>query len=95
MRISRGDVEHIARLARLRLTEGEKETYGLQLSDILEYVEKLKELDTSEVDPTSHVIPLSNVFREDLLQGSLSREEALRNAPQAADAFYRVPKIIE
>ncbi|VAX30838.1 Aspartyl-tRNA(Asn) amidotransferase subunit C @ Glutamyl-tRNA(Gln) amidotransferase subunit C, partial [hydrothermal vent metagenome] len=92
---SGSDVEHIARLARLGLNEDEKNIYGAQLNDILDYVDKLNELDTSGVEPTSHVIPVSNVFRDDVPGTSLPREEALRNAPRVSDGFYRVPKIIE
>ncbi len=93
--ITREDVYHIARLSRLSLSETETETYGDQLNAIIAYVEQLNNLDTREVEPTSHVIPLRNVTREDSVRPSLSREEALRNAPDATERFYRVPKIIE
>lgn len=89
------DVEHISHLARLRLSAAEKEKFGAQLSSILAYVEKLDELDTSLVEPTSHVLAIGNVMREDALSPSLSADEALLNAPDRADNFYRVPKIIE
>ncbi len=89
------DVEHIAHLARLRLSEAEQEQFGAQLSSILAYVEKLNELETSGVEPTSHVLAMGNVMREDASSPSLSAEEALLNAPDRADNFYRVPKIIE
>lgn len=96
MGISISDVEHIAKLARLKLSEDEKETYSTQLNDILAYVVKLNELDTSGVELTSHVVPLKNVFREDQRKSSLPREDALCNAPQTSlSSFYRVPKIIE
>ena len=95
MRISREEVEHIALLARLRLTDEEKDLYSEQLSKILDYIEKLNELDTSHVEPTSHVIPISNVFREDTPVESLGVDEALGNAPDRADPFYRVPRIME
>lgn len=95
MRVDPAQVEHIARLARLALTGAEKELLGSQLSDILAYVEKLKRLDTRAVEPTSHVLELSNVFREDALRACLSADEALANAPDRAGDFYRVPKIIE
>ncbi|GAB4408130.1 MAG: Asp-tRNA(Asn)/Glu-tRNA(Gln) amidotransferase subunit GatC [Thermodesulfovibrionales bacterium] len=88
-------VEHIAHLARLYLRAEEKERYGEQLSSILDYVEKLNELDTSGVEPTSHVLTMSNVMREDTLKPSLPKEDALMNAPDRADNFYRVPRIIE
>ena len=89
------DVEHIAHLARLRLSQEEKEKFGAQLSSILTYVEKLNELDTSGVEPTSHVLAMANVLREDALRPSLPTDEALLNAPDRTDDFYRVPKIIE
>lgn len=88
-------IEHLSRLARLALTEEEKSRYASQLDNILHYVEKLNELDTTGIEPTSHVISISNVMREDTLRTSLEREEALMNAPDKTDAFYRVPKIIE
>lgn len=95
MRIDKTQVEHIARLARLAISEEEKELFGAQLSKILEYIEKLNELDTSQVEPTSHVVALTNVMREDVSAPCLPREEALQNAPDKADGFYRVPRIIE
>jgi aspartyl-tRNA(Asn)/glutamyl-tRNA(Gln) amidotransferase subunit C len=88
-------IEHLSRLARLALTEEEKSRYGNQLDNILCYVEKLNELDTAGIEPTSHVISISNVMREDTLRPSLDREDALMNAPDKTDSFYRVPKIIE
>lgn len=88
-------IEHLSRLARLALTEEEKTRYGNQLDNILQYVEKLNELDTAGVEPTSHVIAISNVMREDMVRPSLDRGDALMNAPDKTDAFYRVPKILE
>lgn len=93
--ITHDDVLHIARLSRLSLSETETATYGDQLNAIIAYVEQLNNLDTSAVEPTSHVIPLRNVTREDSVRPSLPREEALQNAPDATERFYRVPKIIE
>jgi aspartyl-tRNA(Asn)/glutamyl-tRNA(Gln) amidotransferase subunit C len=95
MKISKTDVEHIAMLARLRLNEEEKITYSEQLSNILEYIDKLNELDTTDVEPTSHVLDITNVFREDNLQKSLHPDDALSNAPDRKGNFYRVPRIIE
>jgi len=95
MKISGEDIEHIAMLARLSLTEEEKELFGAQLSRILDYMEKLNELDTDNIEPTSHVLHLSNVMREDLPKDSIPREDALLNAPEKTEKFYRVPKIIE
>ncbi len=95
MRVSVQDVEHIARLARLALTEQEKQLYQEQLSKILEYIEQLNELDTSDVQPTSHVVGLKNVLREDIPEQPMAVEEILSNAPDRWKNFYRVPKIIE
>lgn len=95
MKISKEMVKHIALLSRLQLHEKEIETYQEQLSRIIDYVEKLNEVNTSEIEPTSHVLALNNVFREDIVKNSISRQEALRNAPDSTDKFFRVPKIIE
>ncbi|MDA8174928.1 MAG: Asp-tRNA(Asn)/Glu-tRNA(Gln) amidotransferase subunit GatC [Nitrospiraceae bacterium] len=89
------DAEKVARLSRLALTAGELETYSAQLAGILEYVNKLNEADTKDVPPTSHVLDLSNVTRPDKNSPSMPNEEALANAPDPKDGFYRVPKIIE
>jgi aspartyl-tRNA(Asn)/glutamyl-tRNA(Gln) amidotransferase subunit C len=88
-------VEHLARLARLSLSDDEKELFGNQINSILDYMDKLNKLDTRNVEPTSHVISLSNVVRGDSPKESLKREDALLNAPDHTDKFYRVPKIIE
>ncbi len=95
MRITAEQVAHIAALSRLSLTEQEVETFRDQLSSIIEYVEQLRTLETTGVEPTSHILPLSNVMREDVVRPCLPREEALRNAPDGTEEFYRVPKIIE
>ncbi len=88
-------IEHIAHLARLSLSEKEKELFGGQLEGILTYMEKLNELDTKDIEPTSHVIAINNITRDDVPATSLAREEALLNAPDKTEKFYRVPKIIE
>lgn len=95
MKITKDDVKHIARLSRLYVTDEEMETFSNQLSSIIEYVEQLNSLNTSDIEPTSHIIPLKNVMRSDIIEPSLPAENALKNAPDAAGAFYRVPKIIE
>lgn len=95
MSIDIKQVEHIAGLARLWITDEEKETFVSQLSNILEYVEKLNGLDTSGVEPTSHVIELTNVMRDDAPRPSLPPADTLGNAPDRTEEFYRVPKIIE
>jgi len=95
MKISKEEIEHIAALARLSLSEEEKELFGSQLSSILDYMEKLNELDTKGIEPTSHVLSLSNVMRNDIPMPSIPKEDALMNAPDHTEKFYRVPKIIE
>ena len=92
--IDRQQVRYIAHLARLELSEQEEEKFTRQLREILAWVDKLKELDTSKVPFTSHVLPLSNVFREDGLKESLSEKEALLNAPQKKRSHFQVPKVI-
>jgi len=88
-------IEHIANLARLSLSDEEKELFGRQLESILSYMDTLNELDTKDIEPTSHVIAIRNVTREDVQTPSLDREEALANAPDRTEKLYRVPKIIE
>jgi aspartyl-tRNA(Asn)/glutamyl-tRNA(Gln) amidotransferase subunit C len=94
-KITRAEVEHVARLARLDLTEDEKERMTAQLDAILGYIDTLNALDTSGVEPTTTVIPMMSVMREDVVRPSLDREEALANAPDREDVFFRVPRIIE
>jgi len=88
-------IEHLAQLARLSVSDDEKILFANQIDSILSYMDKLNELDTGNIEPTSHVISLSNIVREDLPKDPLEREEALMNAPDRTDKFYRVPKIIE
>lgn len=95
MQITVADVEHIAKLARLTLQEDEKTLFAGHMGAILGYVEKLKELDTDGVIPTSHAVPMENAFREDNVLPSIGVAKALANAPLAAESFYRVPKVIE
>lgn len=95
MKIDSKLVDHITGLARLSLSEDEKEAMVADLSKILAYIEKLNELDISGVEPTSHVLELVNVLREDKPRPSIASDEALLNAPDRADDFYRVPRIIE
>ncbi|HYL81574.1 MAG TPA: Asp-tRNA(Asn)/Glu-tRNA(Gln) amidotransferase subunit GatC [Candidatus Acidoferrum sp.] len=94
-KITRKEVEHVARLARLELAEEEKEQMTAQLDSILEYIEKLNELDTAQVEPTTTVIPMVSVMRDDVVRPSLSQDEALANAPDREDVYFRVPRIIE
>jgi len=95
MKISVADVEYVARLARLELSAAETDLFAGQMDAILGYVEKLNELDTADIRPTSHAVPMENAFREDATTPSLGVEKALANAPDRADSFYRVPKVIE
>jgi aspartyl-tRNA(Asn)/glutamyl-tRNA(Gln) amidotransferase subunit C len=92
--IGREEVEHVAWLARLELSEEEKERFSKQLGQVLEHASKIKEVDTSDVLPTSHSLPLKNVFREDKVEESLSQEETLANAPKKEKGAFLVPKII-
>jgi aspartyl-tRNA(Asn)/glutamyl-tRNA(Gln) amidotransferase subunit C len=89
------DVKYIAHLARLSLTPDEEQKIGAQLGNILGYIEKLKEVDVTGVEPTAHAFPLVNVTRPDEIRPSLSNEEALMNAPAKAGGLFIVPKIIE
>jgi aspartyl-tRNA(Asn)/glutamyl-tRNA(Gln) amidotransferase subunit C len=94
MSVTIKDVEHVAALARLSFSEEEKQKLTAQLNEILLYMDQLNTLDTSAIEPLSHVIELQNVFREDILHTSLPREEALKNAPSHTDEFFKVPKVI-
>jgi len=95
MAITIQDVEHIAKLARLRLTEEEKHRFQKELGKIIEYFDQLKKLDTDGVPPTTHVVPLENVLREDKVTTTLPVEEALANAPDRKGNYFRVPKVVE
>ena len=95
MTISRQDVEHVARLSRLALSEAEIERMREQLGGILAYIDTLRSLDTAGVEPTAHAVPLVNVMRDDEIRPTLAQEDALANAPDRSDAFFRVPRIIE
>ena len=95
MKITKEEVEHVALLARLKFSEKEKERFTTQLNTILEYMDKLQELDTTRVEPTFHAVAQKNVFREDEVRASLSKQLSLRNAPDGERGFFRVPKIIE
>lgn len=94
-RINESDVRHVALLSRLTFTDDEIKRFTKDLDAILEYVAKLNEIDTTNIEPTSHSLKISNVFREDKTRPSLSREEALMNAPEQEDGHFKVPKIIQ
>jgi len=89
------DIEKVARLARLELSKEEREIFGNQLEQILTYMEQLNRLDTTGVEPTSHAIPIYNVFRDDEVKPSFPHEEVLAIAPDEEDGHFRVPRIIE
>ncbi len=95
MEITKQDVEHVAKLARLHVTESEKEAFAKQLSQILTHVETLNQYDTKGVDATSPVRGHMNVFREDYVRPSLTVDQALANAPERSGDGFGVPKIIE
>ena len=95
MSISIENVQHVAKLARLNLSTEEEQTFTEQLNAILKYAEKLNELDTTDVPPTTHVLHLSNVMREDELRESLSQEKVFRNAPEEEDGQFKVPAVLE
>ena len=89
------DVKYVAHLARLSLSPAEEERIGAQLGQVLGYIEKLKEVDVTGVEPTAHPFPLVNVTRPDEVRPSISHQEALRNAPAQANGLFIVPKIVE
>lgn len=95
MKITGAEVKHVARLARLKLSEEEVETFTGQMGAILAYIEKLNELDTDGIVPTAHAVPMENAFREDMERPSIGVDQALANAPDQVDGFFRVPKVIE
>ena len=95
MKITRDDVEHVARLARLRLQPAELEALTGQMDTILDYVEKLNELDTDGIEPTAHAVPLENAFREDEVKPSIGIARARQNAPEVEGDCFKVPKVIE
>ena len=89
------DIKYVAHLARLQLTPDEEKKLGAQLGNILGYIEKLNQLDVSDVEPTAHAVPMVNVTRPDEIRPSLPHDEALRNAPAQANGLFMVPKIVE
>ena len=89
------DVEHVAMLARLELSDDEKQAMTAQLGDILGYVEKLNELDTTAIEPTAHILPVRNVLRDDVLRPSLDAAAVLANAPKRTGDLFQVPRVVE
>ncbi len=94
MKITQKDVEHVAMLARLSINENELEVFTQQLNNILDYFEKIKKLDTSAVEPSTHAININNVFRDDRTGQSLALDAVIENSPERKDGFFKVPKII-
>ena len=94
-KIDQAQVRKVAKLSRLELTEAEVEEFTGQLSAILDYMEKMNELDTTNVEPLAHCLPISNVFRDDCVKESLGTEKTLSNAPQRDGGFFKVPKILD
>ena len=88
------DIEHLTKLARLKLTDAEKEKFSNQMGTIIEYIEKLGELDTKNVEPTANVLGLSNVFREDVVTEPLTNQVPINDSPAHSKGHYEVPKII-
>lgn len=87
------DVEHVAKLARLDVTEEEKVKFSKQLGDVLKYVEQMNEVDTSNVEPLSHVVDFNNVMRDDEIHYDCTKEQLMMNAPEEENGFFKVPKI--
>jgi aspartyl-tRNA(Asn)/glutamyl-tRNA(Gln) amidotransferase subunit C len=95
MKVTKETIEHVANLARLNFSDVEKEKLTIEMANILAHVDKLNELDTRNVEPTSHVLPVKNVFREDFIEKSYDREKILANAPSHEDGCFKVPKVVE
>jgi aspartyl-tRNA(Asn)/glutamyl-tRNA(Gln) amidotransferase subunit C len=95
MRLDPAIVDHVARLARLELSEDERDRFGRQLTNILEYCATLNELDTERVEPTSHVVEFTNVVRDDVPAAPLPRDAVLASAPEQEDGYFKVPAVID
>ena len=95
MKLSKAEVGHIAWLARLELSETEMESFPGHMNQILAHFEELQKLDTGQAEPTSHSIPVQNVYRDDILGESMATEDVLANAPDRTDEYFVVPQIVE
>lgn len=95
MKISQEQLKAIASLARLNLTDEEKERLVYEMEEIMEFADQLAEIDTAEVEPTAYPIPIKNVFRQDRVEKSFDREDMLKNAPSCENGYIKVPKVIE
>jgi aspartyl-tRNA(Asn)/glutamyl-tRNA(Gln) amidotransferase subunit C len=89
------DIDYVANLARIALSDEERSLFSEQLEEILEYIEQLKTVDVEGVDPTAHAFPVTNVWREDIVRPGLTQEEAIGNAPESRDGMFVVPKVVE
>lgn len=94
-RIDESQVKYVAKLSRLELTDEEVKQFSTQLSAIVEYIEKLNELDTDSVEPLAHCLPIHNVLRKDVIRESLTADQALANAPDRVEDFFKVPKVLD
>ncbi|MCI7478330.1 MAG: Asp-tRNA(Asn)/Glu-tRNA(Gln) amidotransferase subunit GatC [Selenomonadales bacterium] len=95
MKVTKKDLENVAVLSRLAIPADKEEQYTNQLNDVLTYMENLNSINTDDVQPIAHVLPISNVFRDDVVKESLDRDLALSNAPLKDDGYFKVPKILE
>ena len=95
MKITRAEVEHVSRLARLALTDQELDSLTGEMDEILDYVGQLNTLDADDIVPTSHAVPMANAFRDDQVRPGFTPQQALSNAPDAAENAFRVPRVIE
>ena len=95
MSLSEKEVEHIAELAKIKITEKEKKLFTKQFNEILQFFHQLDEMDTSSIEPTFHVVDIKNRFRDDKIETTLSTEEALKNAPKKEKNFFKAPKLFE
>ena len=95
MKVTKKDLENVAVLSRLAIPADKEEQYTNQLNDVLTYMENLHSINTDDVQPIAHVLPISNVFRDDVVKESLDRDLALSNAPLKDDGYFKVPKILE
>ena len=89
------DIDYVANLARIALSDEERSLFSKQLEEILEYIEQLKRVDVQGVEPTAHAFPVTNVWREDVVRPGLTQAEAIGNAPEARDGMFVVPKVVE
>ncbi|MDP8244144.1 MAG: Asp-tRNA(Asn)/Glu-tRNA(Gln) amidotransferase subunit GatC [Candidatus Hinthialibacter antarcticus] len=95
MSISSDELKHIALLSRLELTDDEAELYTQHIGEVLDYVEKLNELDVTGVEATSHAVPMQNIMRDDVIEPGLEIDESLKNAAEKEERYFRVPRVTE